>query len=158
MSKMFDALKKAQGEVAEIGLSFIENAGPVTEPMGTPQTTTVEAPEAGAEAAPCDAPAGDLSEIRSLAMSLACGSPVLALDGANPGAAEQYRLIRTRIVQDSRCPKLIMVSSAGPGDGKTFSSINIACALALREGANVLLVDADFRRSTVAAHLGIPSR
>jgi capsular exopolysaccharide synthesis family protein len=48
------------------------------------------------------------------------------------------------------------VSSAGPHDGKTVSSINIAGTLALRDNANVLLIDADFRRATVARNLGLP--
>jgi capsular exopolysaccharide synthesis family protein len=158
MSKMFDALKKAQGEMAEIGLSLIENAGPLTEPARASEMAAVDPPRVDAEAPLHDARSEDFAvEIRSVSIPLGFAS-ALAIDGANPGAAEQYRLIRTRIVQDSRSPKLLMVSSAGPGDGKTFSAINIACALALRDEANVLLVDADFRRSTVAASLGIPSR
>jgi protein-tyrosine kinase len=48
------------------------------------------------------------------------------------------------------------VSSATPGDGKAVSAINIASILALRD-SNVLLIDTDLRRSSVAKVLGIPN-
>jgi capsular exopolysaccharide synthesis family protein len=50
-----------------------------------------------------------------------------------------------------------MVSSPGSGDGKTVSAVNIAGVLSLRDNANVLLIDGDFRRADVSAALGLPS-
>jgi capsular exopolysaccharide synthesis family protein len=47
------------------------------------------------------------------------------------------------------------VSSPGPGDGKTITTINLAGALAQGLESRVLLVDADFRAPTVAARLGM---
>jgi capsular exopolysaccharide synthesis family protein len=75
---------------------------------------------------------------------------------ADVGASEQYRIIRTRIVQHPRRPKVILITSANSGDGKTVSAINIAGALALRDDANVLLIDADFRRPGLCRMLGLP--
>jgi len=139
------------------GLPLIVNAGPGPEPASPAQAASVDAPDVEAKLPPPDV--HELrEEIRSVSIRVGNGSAVLALDRPHLRAADQYRVIRTRIVQDSRRPKLISVSSAGPGDGKTFSSINIACVLSLRDEANVLLIDGDFRRSTVAACLGIPSQ
>ena len=50
---------------------------------------------------------------------------------------------------------LIMVSSALPGEGKTFTSINLAMSLALEKDLSVLLVDADVTKPHVSALFGI---
>jgi protein-tyrosine kinase len=83
------------------------------------------------------------------------GAPVLLFDDEHRKASEQYRMIRTRIVQHPLRPKVITVSSGSPGDGKTFNSINLAGVLSLKDDSRVLLVDGDLRRSSVAKTLGI---
>src|SRR3954454_17997243 len=52
---------------------------------------------------------------------------------------------------------MIVLSSAGPGDGKTVTAVNLAGALSLKSDANVLLLDTDLRRSSIGQPLGIPS-
>src|SRR5207253_9384687 len=109
MSKMFEALKKAQGELAEIGLPLIVNAGPVPGPASPAQEAAVDAPDVEAKLPPGDE--HELrEEIRAVSIRVGNGSAVLALDRPNLRAADQYRVIRTRIVQHSRRPKLISVS------------------------------------------------
>jgi Mrp family chromosome partitioning ATPase len=51
---------------------------------------------------------------------------------------------------------MILVSSAGAGDGKSITAINLAGVLSLRSEARVLLVDGDFRKSAIHLQLGIP--
>jgi capsular exopolysaccharide synthesis family protein len=82
-------------------------------------------------------------------------SPVFPFDNGHPAAAEQYRIIRTKILHSSKRPHLIVVSSPSSGDGKTITSINIAGSLALKEDARVLLVDGDLRQRRVSDELGI---
>jgi receptor protein-tyrosine kinase len=71
-------------------------------------------------------------------------------------AAEDYRQLRTNLqflnVDDP--PKVIMVSSAMPAEGKTTAAINLALALA-EAGRQVTLVDADVRRPRVTNYLGM---
>jgi len=50
---------------------------------------------------------------------------------------------------------LIMVTSARPGEGKTFSSINLAMSIAKERDKTVLLVDADVARPSVSRTLGL---
>jgi capsular exopolysaccharide synthesis family protein len=83
------------------------------------------------------------------------GSSVVCLEQDAPWAVEQYRIARTKIAHHPLKPRLIVVTSPSPGDGKTVSAINLATTFALRSDANVLLVEADFRRSCVAKLLGI---
>jgi capsular exopolysaccharide synthesis family protein len=70
--------------------------------------------------------------------------------------SEQYRILRTKIGQHPRQPHLIVVSSPAPGDGKSVSAINIAGALSMKSEGQVLLVDADLRKSAIHVQLGLP--
>lgn len=71
--------------------------------------------------------------------------------------AEAYRAIRTNILFSSdRQIKCIVVTSSGPGEGKTTTAINIAHVMA-RAGDRTLLIDADMRRPRVHKVFGINS-
>jgi capsular exopolysaccharide synthesis family protein len=50
---------------------------------------------------------------------------------------------------------VIAITSPGAGDGKTVTSINLAGVLARDSAQRVLLIDADLRRSSVSAQLGL---
>ncbi len=50
---------------------------------------------------------------------------------------------------------IILVASARPGEGKTFTALNLALSLALEDEINVLLVDADTPRPKVMSHFGL---
>ena len=88
------------------------------------------------------------------------GSPTL-ITYARPQseAAEAYRALRTSILLSSfgAPPKVILVTSAMPQEGKTTVSANSALVLAQR-GSRVLLVDADLRRPAVGKLFGMRSR
>jgi capsular exopolysaccharide synthesis family protein len=73
--------------------------------------------------------------------------------------AESYRALRTSLLLSSlgAPPKIIMVTSARPQEGKTTTSINCAIVLA-QKGVRVLLVDADLRRPSVHKTLGMGPR
>ena len=50
---------------------------------------------------------------------------------------------------------MIMLTSALPGEGKTFSSINLAISIAMEQNKNVLLVDADVNKASHYKIFGI---
>lgn len=74
-------------------------------------------------------------------------------------AAEAYRALRTSILLSSfgAPPKVILVTSALPQEGKTTISANSALVLAQR-GSRVLLLDADLRRPGIEKLFGIKAR
>ena len=74
-------------------------------------------------------------------------------------AAEAYRALRTSILLSSfgAPPKVILVTSAMPQEGKTTISANSALVLAQR-GSRVLLIDADLRRPGIDKLFGFRSR
>ena len=83
-------------------------------------------------------------------------SPISFRADAYGGRAEGFRQMRTNLqfVGVDHAPKLIAVTSALPGEGKTHTALNLAAALA-EAGQRVCLVEADLRRPTVAKALGI---
>ncbi|MFZ0478908.1 MAG: polysaccharide biosynthesis tyrosine autokinase [Terriglobales bacterium] len=73
--------------------------------------------------------------------------------------AESYRALRTSLLLSNlgAPPKVIMVTSARPQEGKSTTSINTAIVLA-QKGVRVLLVDADLRRPSIHKVLGMGPR
>src|SRR3984885_1035095 len=71
-------------------------------------------------------------------------------------AAESFRALRTSIILSSfgAPPRVILVTSSLPQEGKTTVSANSAIVLAQR-GSRVLLVDGDLRQPTIAKMFGI---
>jgi capsular exopolysaccharide synthesis family protein len=76
-------------------------------------------------------------------------SPLLN-NGVAPNFVEAFKTIRTNVLFSSSEDglKTIVVTSAGPGEGKSIVAANLALALA-QAGQRVLLVDADMRRPRV---------
>jgi polysaccharide biosynthesis transport protein len=73
--------------------------------------------------------------------------------------AESYRALRTSLLLSNlgAPPKVIMVTSALPQEGKSTTSINCAVVLA-QKGVRVLLIDADLRRPSIHKTLGMGPR
>lgn len=77
--------------------------------------------------------------------------------------ADQYRQIKRPIIANAlgrggeRVPsgQLVMISSALSGEGKTFTSINLALSMALEKDISVLLVDADVAKPHVSTIFGL---
>lgn len=75
-------------------------------------------------------------------------------------AAEAYKLLRTNLtfsLPDSSGCKVIGVTSALRGEGKSTTSINMAYTMA-QTGQKVLLLEADLRLPNIARRLGIKAR
>ncbi len=76
----------------------------------------------------------------------------------NHEVAEEYKLIRTHILQRTKADNLntIMLTGPRPNEGKTLTAINLAISLAQEVNQTVLLVDADLRQPAVHRYLGLP--
>jgi receptor protein-tyrosine kinase len=55
-------------------------------------------------------------------------------------------------------PNVLMVTSARPGEGKSFSSLNLAGSIAQHTQREVLLVDVDAKQRSISAELGLADR
>ena len=75
---------------------------------------------------------------------------------------EEYRQIKRKVLNNAFGPlsqslhnsNIVMVTSPSPGEGKTFSAINLALSIALEKDKTVLLVDADVLRPNVMRTIG----
>ena len=74
-------------------------------------------------------------------------------------AAEAYKLLRTNLMftlpSDKKC-RVIGITSALPGEGKSITSINLSYVFA-ESGKKVLLIDADMRLPNIARQLDLKS-
>jgi protein-tyrosine kinase len=78
--------------------------------------------------------------------------------------ADHYRQIKRPIIAKAQAPitdplmhspRLVMMASALPGDGKTFTSINLALSMARERDVSVVLVDADLPKPHVSRVFGV---
>lgn len=78
--------------------------------------------------------------------------------------ADQYRVIKRPLISNAmgkgaatiNHANLIMVTSALPGEGKTFSAVNLAMSIAAELDNSVMLVDADVARPSLLKTFGLP--
>ncbi|MDP5130620.1 MAG: XrtA-associated tyrosine autokinase [Paraglaciecola sp.] len=76
---------------------------------------------------------------------------------------EEYRVIKRKILNNAfgqlsttlHHPNLVLISSSRPGEGKTFTSINLALSMALEQDKTILLVDTDVLRPSVSKTLNL---
>lgn len=70
---------------------------------------------------------------------------------------EPYRTLRANILRAGEVghAPVIVVTSAGAGDGKTLTALNLAVTLAATD-MRVVLVDGDFRRPMIGSIFGVP--
>ena len=81
---------------------------------------------------------------------------IISIDNPKSPIAEAYRTLRTNIQFSSFDKELksIVVTSSGPGEGKTTTVCNLAVTMA-QSGSKVLLLDCDLRKSQVHKYFGL---
>jgi protein-tyrosine kinase len=81
---------------------------------------------------------------------------------STPGSveAENFKILKGQILfsKEGKTPKTIMVTSALPNEGKTFTASNLAASLAQGIDEHALLVDCDFRRPSLHKMFGYSNR
>lgn len=81
---------------------------------------------------------------------------------------EEFRIVKRNLMAEWQSPekpemgegppRVIMVTSARPREGKTFSSINLALAFAAEEKFTTILIDADTVHADTAGLLQLPTQ
>ncbi|HEU4833269.1 MAG TPA: CpsD/CapB family tyrosine-protein kinase [Pyrinomonadaceae bacterium] len=85
---------------------------------------------------------------------------LIAVSQPRSAYTEQYRDLRTKILQagERMQTRAIVVTSAGIGEGKTLTALNLAWLLAQTEGVRALIIDSDLRRPCATEYLGIDTQ
>jgi protein-tyrosine kinase len=168
MSRIHEALKKAEQDRAasqSIGLQsgIVLVSEPEPPPFAEPNASTKTA------AAPANLgmpPVADPFSLETLCSRCPQGewkpdlSTMLFMNGNDHRqGAEQYRTLRSRLyhLREKRSLKTLLVTSALPKEGKSFTATNLAQVMARQHGRSVLLIDADLRSPHLHRMLGTKS-
>lgn len=136
-------------------------------PAASPAPTSP--PQPASAAAPVSAPAPDDAPTRrsrtvELRLDHLGQQGYLVPGRERSQLEEEFRIIKRPLLKNARgegaAPvargNLIMVTSALPGEGKTYTALNLAISLAMELDHTVLLVDADVVRPAILERLGLP--
>ncbi len=89
---------------------------------------------------------------------------IVITDRSRDAVNEAFRVLRTNLeymgvdeTGNNKGCKVISITSANPGSGKTFVSVNLAKVLALK-GKKVLLIDLDIRKGSLSKIIGKPKK
>ncbi len=95
--------------------------------------------------------AGFLEKVQQIPFRVAPESHLIDLDRLHEMPGEEFRSLRTRLnhIQGQQNIHTILVTSASPAEGKTFTAANLAMAQAQLAENAVLLADFDLRRPVV---------
>jgi len=88
-------------------------------------------------------------------------NPRLVLDGSNHLVSEEYRKLKSLLIQlmgSAPGQNLIGVTSSIGGEGKSLTALNLALALAQEHDRRTLIMDADLRKPSIANYLGTPGK
>jgi len=86
-------------------------------------------------------------------------------EGSVTGLLEEFRIVKRTLLYNSSqlsqqgmgpASQRILICSPHPGEGKSYTSVNLALAIAAEKESEVLLVDADFAKPSVLSMLGLP--
>lgn len=156
----------ASGMFAEMGAQ--KNASGPSTASSPAAARTAPYANGGAAAAPAQAfaaPGGANPKQIRLDFRALRQNGMITPDNLASQISNEFRGIKRRLLQKVRDPiskaftnNLIMVTSALPGEGKTFSSVNLALSLAAERGLRVLLIDVDVIRPSVGNMFVSPPR
>lgn len=112
-------------------------------------------------------PLANVSRVVEINLQALTAAGFLTPIAARAKIADEYRVIKRPLIANAfgkgAAPipfgNLVMVTSALSGEGKTFTSVNLAMSIATELDTTVMLVDADVARPSVLETLGLqPSR
>ncbi len=87
----------------------------------------------------------------------------LTPDAPQSTLADEFRIVKRPIMRNALGPakvangNLVMVTSALPGEGKTYTAVNLAMSVAMEYNTSVILVDGDVAHPDVPNILGSPA-
>lgn len=151
-------------EKAALRLEQLRQAGVDMPAAETVQSIVSVAKAAIAPAMPVVAPEKVVSRAVQLDLDALMLSGLVTPTAPRSAVADEYRVIKRPLLANASGKgasvvangNLIMVTSAMPGEGKSFTAINLAMSIAMELDYRVLLVDADVARPSIMKVLGLP--
>jgi protein-tyrosine kinase len=168
MSRIHDALKRAEQERAASTGTHVEAAFDQPRVQTEVQTASMPSPQAfGTAAMPSmgSGISGLNSGLNYEALLSRCPQTewnpdprtmLFFQEDGNRVGAEEFRTLRSRLYQirEKMALKRLLVTSALPKEGKSFVAANLAQVMVRQHGRRALLIDADLRSPGMHRHLG----
>lgn len=138
MGKIFEALEKSKKEN--------KRSAPANQPAGQSANQPISQPVSQ----PTDQPVNRQIFKDNLDENL------VTLLNPQSFESEQFKILRTNLLfpVSGKSPRCIMITSALPGEGKSFVSANLAISIAQNIDEHVLLMDCDIRKPTMHSAFG----
>jgi len=155
-AQRLEQLRRAGAAMPEAAVAESARPSPVIEP-GAPITKVVAVPVAEASA-----PA-QTSQRVEIDLDALAAAGIVSPNAPRSQIADQYRVIKRPLISNAmgrgatviENGNLIMVTSSVPGEGKSFTAINLAISIAAELDNTVMLVDADVARPSILRVLGL---
>ncbi len=82
---------------------------------------------------------------------------LVAITNSRSAECEQFRSLRTQVLQagEREGKRAFVITSAGVGEGKTLTALNLAWLMAQSDGVSCLVIDADLRQPCASDYFGI---
>lgn len=168
MSRIHEALKKAEQERAVTQGATTDVAAMPQEPVMAAEVWTGRTSEAPVSAVPPVGGGLPGDFLRFDDLRARCAHPTWHLDpyvnvffnaDLSVHGAEQFRTLRSRLYQlrANQSLRTLLVTSAVPGEGKTFVTANLAQAIVRQPDRRALIIDADLRCARLHLPLGAPT-
>jgi protein-tyrosine kinase len=165
MSRIHDALKQAEQEraanlAADVAVPrpepAVSGARADEEPRAEEISAVAASPRQARHRAGAPVVEGVLAACRVVPWKPDSRALLFNSAERRPLGAEEFRTLRTRLTQmREKLPlQAILVTSALPGEGKTFVAANLAQSFAQQSGRRVLLLDGDLRLSRLHVLFG----
>jgi len=160
MSSLIEQAAKRLEQLREAGITPELAAGA---PRAVTAPSAEERVPAGARA-PADEPVQAAARRVELDLDALARAGIVTPSAARSRIADQYRVVKRPLIRNAvgkgastiAHGNLIMVTSALAGEGKSFTSVNLAMSIAAELDHTVMLVDADVARPSVLRMLGLP--
>jgi Mrp family chromosome partitioning ATPase len=161
-AKRLEQLRQAGVELPEQSQAEQISISPSPYDKELPLAATSE--KAAPPTAPAKATVHPASIQTTLDLDAIAATGLLVPNAARSQLADEFRVIKRPLIANAMGKgiepisngNLIMVTSALPGEGKSFTAINLAISIAMELDNTVMLVDADVARPSVLNMLGLP--
>jgi protein-tyrosine kinase len=163
MSRIHEALKKAEQEraLSQQSVSRIETPAVLDPPVGFDSPRDPDMIMGGASAlagapAPVLSPESMLARCRQTRWTPEAKAMLFFNNEDHAPGMEEFRTLRSRLYQAREKQPLnkVLVTSALPKEGKSFTSANLAQVIVRQHGKRVLLIDGDLRNPRLNELLG----
>lgn len=165
MSSLIEQATQRLAQLRRAGASMPERDPSPSVVVAPPQANTVR-PATRPAAATVPRPASlPTSRHVNLDMDALAAAGIVTPSAPRSQIADQYRVIKRPLIDNAMGKgatpvengNLIMVTSSVPGEGKSFTAINLAISIAAEMDNTVMLVDADVARPSILRVLGLPT-